>query len=268
MSDKFQDKYRIPSARLPGYDYSRQGKYFITICTGGQTCYFGKIENKTMYLSESGEIVQKQWFKTPDIRPDMNLTLHVSCVMPNHFHAIIEIGTNEYNRHNDAFSDYEIYIMYEIYKNVMNSSNGNAHGKTFTDCRNATDCRDAMHGVSTDNDNNSINETGTANRNNIPNDTKTNDKQNQQENNTNSIDPIPSYVYYNWFGPQRKNLASIIRGFKSACTKQIRQITDPNFYWQERYYDHVIRDNQIYWKIRNYIIHNPENWQDDRFFNT
>ena len=145
MSDKFQDKYRIPSARLPGYDYSRQGKYFITICTGGQTCYFGKIENKTMYLSESGKIVQKKWVKTPDIRPDMNLTLDVFCVMPNHFHAIIEIGENEYNRHNDVFSDYEIYIMYEIYKNVMNGS-CNTHGKDVIFGR------DAMHRVSADHD--------------------------------------------------------------------------------------------------------------------
>ena len=128
--------------------------------------------------------------------------------------------------------------------------------------------RDAMHRVSTTNGSGSTIGIGTANGQNSSNSTDTFNKQNQQKNNIKSIFPAPSYRYYNRFGPQRKNLASIIRGFKSACTKQIRQITDPNFYWQERYYDHVIRDNQIYWKIRNYIIHNPENWQDDRFFNT
>ncbi len=128
--------------------------------------------------------------------------------------------------------------------------------------------RDAMHRVSTTNSNNLSTGMGTANDQNNPNSADKNSKQNQQENNTNSIDPIPSYVYYNRFGPQRKNLASIMRGFKSACTKQIRHTAEPNFYWQERYHDHIIRDNQTYWKIRNYIIHNPENWQDDRFFNT
>ncbi|MGM0531587.1 MAG: hypothetical protein ACQER7_09560, partial [Bacteroidota bacterium] len=220
MSDKFQDKYRIPSARLPGYDYSRQGKYFITLCTGDQGCYFGNIENQTMFLSESGKIVQEQWMETPDIRPDMNLILDVFCVMPNHFHAIIEIGENEYNQSNAVISDYEIFIMYEIYKNVMNGSYGNAH------CRDAMHgvstpenihehCRVAMHRVSTLNGNGSTKNMATANDLNTPGCSDTNKKQNQQKDNTNSTDSITSYKYYNRFGPQRKNLASIMRGFKS-----------------------------------------------------
>lgn len=33
------------SMRLKGYDYGREGFYFITICTKGQIHLFGKIEN-------------------------------------------------------------------------------------------------------------------------------------------------------------------------------------------------------------------------------
>jgi len=43
-------------------------------------------------------------------------------------------------------------------------------------------------------------------------------------------------------GPQRENLSSIIRGFKSSITKHARQI-NAGFSWQTRFYDHVIRND-------------------------
>ena len=43
MPDKYQNKYRIPSARLQGYDYGQNGAYFITICTKNRIHYFGEI---------------------------------------------------------------------------------------------------------------------------------------------------------------------------------------------------------------------------------
>ena len=43
MSDKFQNKYRIPSARAQWWDYGNDGAYFITICTAHRECYFGTI---------------------------------------------------------------------------------------------------------------------------------------------------------------------------------------------------------------------------------
>ncbi|MGE6221486.1 transposase [Nubsella zeaxanthinifaciens] len=43
MDDKFQNKYRIPSNRLQGFDYSSHGLYFVTICTKDRVHYFGNI---------------------------------------------------------------------------------------------------------------------------------------------------------------------------------------------------------------------------------
>jgi REP element-mobilizing transposase RayT len=43
MPEKFQNKYRIPSARLQGYDYGSNGFYFVTICTKNRNHYFGDI---------------------------------------------------------------------------------------------------------------------------------------------------------------------------------------------------------------------------------
>lgn len=56
----------------------------------------------------------------------------------------------------------------------------------------------------------------------------------------------------NKFGPQRKNLSSIIRGYKSAVTKRAHQI-DPEFTWQSRFYDHIIRNPDSHDRIKQYI---------------
>jgi REP element-mobilizing transposase RayT len=52
----------------------------------------------------------------------------------------------------------------------------------------------------------------------------------------------------NHFGPQSKNLASIIRGFKVGVTKNAR-LLHAGFAWQSRFYDHIIRNQQSYQTI-------------------
>jgi REP element-mobilizing transposase RayT len=102
--EKFQNKYRISSARLQNHDYASCGMYFVTICTKNRENYFGKIitsgidnEHFEMQLSEAGKIVESEWQKTPEVRPDMNLIIDEYQVMPNHFHAILIIGDNQFN---------------------------------------------------------------------------------------------------------------------------------------------------------------------------
>lgn len=97
MSEKFRNKYRIPSSRWQQWDYRSEGIYFITICTKNRIHYFGEIENGKMILNELGEKVQEEWIKSIEIRPDMHLELGEFIVMPNHFHAVIIIGENKYN---------------------------------------------------------------------------------------------------------------------------------------------------------------------------
>lgn len=63
----------------------------------------------------------------------------------------------------------------------------------------------------------------------------------------------------NQFGPQSQNLASIIRGFKSAVkTYATRHAID--FNWQTRYYERIIKNNHQLDVVRNYILDNPCNW--------
>ena len=94
MSDKFQDKYRIPSSRLPNWDYGCNAMYFVTICTAHRECYFGNITDGKMELSEIGEIAHRYWTEIPNHFPFVELGEFV--VMPNHVHGIIIIDKPEY----------------------------------------------------------------------------------------------------------------------------------------------------------------------------
>lgn len=69
----------------------------------------------------------------------------------------------------------------------------------------------------------------------------------------------------NKFGPQSKNIGSIIRGFKIGVTKQTKN-DNISFGWQPRFYDHIIRNNQDLIRIRNYIQNNPRKWKNDGFY--
>lgn len=63
----------------------------------------------------------------------------------------------------------------------------------------------------------------------------------------------------NQFGAQSKNLASIIRGYKSSVT-QYAALNGMSFAWQAGYYDRVIRNEKEYLNIQQYIYNNPEQW--------
>jgi REP element-mobilizing transposase RayT len=79
------------------WDYRFSSTYFITICTYQRRHYFGKIENGVMMKNELGSLVNEEWLKTTEKRKDMDIQLDNFFVMPNHFHAIITIGINEFN---------------------------------------------------------------------------------------------------------------------------------------------------------------------------
>ncbi len=80
------------SIRLKGYDYSKEGLYFITICVQNRKCLYGEIINDEMILNDAGILTDAWWQKIPEKFPDILLDDYV--IMPNHFHAIVEnLGT-------------------------------------------------------------------------------------------------------------------------------------------------------------------------------
>lgn len=83
MFGKFQKKYRIPSNRLNNWNYGWNAAYFVTLCTQNRKLFFGEIVDGEMQLSKIGEIVEKEWVKTFQMRTDMNLQMDEYVVMPN-----------------------------------------------------------------------------------------------------------------------------------------------------------------------------------------
>jgi putative transposase len=89
MSEKFQNKYRIGSHRKPGWDYSSDGHYFITLVVQNRHEVLGRIENHEMKLNTWGEIVLDEWIKSFKMRAELFCDAFV--IMPNHIHAIVTI---------------------------------------------------------------------------------------------------------------------------------------------------------------------------------
>ena len=75
--------------RLKNFDYSQPGFYFITICTKKKGNVLGEIREEIMWLNQFGEILKECWFDLPEHYDNCRLDEFV--IMPNHFHAIVEI---------------------------------------------------------------------------------------------------------------------------------------------------------------------------------
>jgi hypothetical protein len=84
---------------LKGYDYSREGLYFVTICCYDRFCYFGHIDNDAMILNQYGQIVFDEWMKLPEryrrgntcVAPDVNSVALIGDAVP---HDTIGAGVN------------------------------------------------------------------------------------------------------------------------------------------------------------------------------
>jgi len=196
--------YHRRSIRLKGYDYSRKGMYFITICTYGRDHIFGKIENGKMILNPMGQIARDEWIKTTEIRT--NITLGEYVVMPNHVHGIVVINglpgiVGAYGNMGN--------VVVGAYCNtpLPHSDNVNQNGVPLG---NGAYCNTPLHSPS-------------------------------------------------------KTVGAIVRGYKSAVTKQINILRNcPKCpVWQRNYYEHIIRDEMSFLRISDYIRNNPANWKDD-----
>ena len=79
---KFQGKYCIESTRLKDYDYSRNGAYFVTICTKNSTHLFGSIVDQKLISTRQAEVVTEYWLDL--CAHYTNCTLDKFIIMPNH----------------------------------------------------------------------------------------------------------------------------------------------------------------------------------------
>ena len=210
--DKFQNKYRIPSARLQNWDYGWNGAYFLTICTKNREHFFGEIFNGQMEYSEIGKMVNKYLMEIPQRFEYAKLDEFI--LMPNHVHAIIVINKIDDGR----------------------VGGGGGDGS-----------RDAINRVSTGTPTGTPTET--------PSDENTTLPIQKRGGITSDKNPM-----------LHNNVSRIMNWFTGRVTYESRKF-DKNYGWQSRFYDHLIRNDSEHQRIKNYIINNPKNWGDDKFYN-
>ncbi|MDR0883437.1 MAG: hypothetical protein LBN05_02370 [Oscillospiraceae bacterium] len=149
--------------RLQGYDYARNGAYFVTICAKDRVELFGRIVGGDVHiapkteLSDIGKIINTIIDNLSNHRHDICVDKYI--IMPNHLHLIVII---------DKRGDVDI----------------------------------APYGVS-----------------------------------------------------------DFVRTLKIMTTKQIG--FSP---WQRSFHDHIIRNEEEFFRIANYIVNNPAHWQNDCFY--
>ncbi len=179
--------HKRKSIRLKDYNYSKEGMYFITICTHNREHLFGEIIDGKMILNNVGEIVKRELLKTNEIRRNVKIDNWV--IMPNHIHFLIEI------------------------------LEGFPSGKPLQ--------------------NNYLKNVGV-----LP---LANPEKNQNKLKANTI-------------------GSIVNQIKSKVTKEVRKETEIYSVWQRNYYENIIKNEEIYIKVSEYIENNPLKWEEDKYF--
>ena len=82
--------------------------------------------------------------------------------------------------------------------------------------------------------------------------------------------PVPNINKSSFRSPSN-NIGAIMRGYKSSVTRQINMVRascnmPQQPVWQRNYYEHIIRDEESYGQISQYIRTNPQKWQEDKYY--
>jgi REP element-mobilizing transposase RayT len=281
------DIHHRRSIRLKGYDYSQAGLYFITICCQDRKCLFGKIINGEMVLTDAGEIARECWLEIPKHFP--NVVLHDYVIMPNHVHGIIEfvgenVGANQYSPENANDHSPEN-------ANDHSPENANDHSPESANDHSPESANDHSPENANDDSPENANDDSPENANdhspeNANDHSPENANQNATPNNSSNIVGVKNFDGdengagnagvnnianngANIDSPLRspsKTIGSVVRGFKIGVTKWFHFNTNIQIVWQRNYYEHIIRNEQSYQNISEYIINNPAKWQDDIFY--
>ncbi len=186
------------SIRLPGYDYSQPGYYFITVCTQMRQCLFGKIENGRMILNDAGQMIGRWWNELKNKYANIEIDEYV--VMPNHCHGIINIV-----------------------------------GIVGAD---PCVCPDNNPG-----------------------------EQMKKRTGEHAGSPLPNS------SPRKWTIYKMVQWFKTMTTNEYIRNVKRNHWepfegklWQRNYYEQIIRDEISLRRIREYIVNNPYQWQNDKLF--
>lgn len=225
--EKFQNKYRIPSARLQNWDYGANGAYFITICTDKMQHFFGYVQDEKMHLNALGKIAHSVWEGIPKQFPYVELGNFQ--IMPNHMHGILIIDKKKVAII-AAMDDVETRLIASVPRidgdnisRVDGEINGGINREIYGEI-------------------------------NIENNSKI-ESDKKVGGCTGDHNPM-----------LQENISRIIRWYKGSCSFGMRKI-HAEFQWHSRFHDHIIRNSREFEIIQNYIEQNPAKWEADKFYN-
>ena len=251
-------RYKIKKRyRLPGYDYSAQGYYFVTICTKDRERFFGQVVQERMILSAIGEIAERFWLEIPARFPNIQLDAWV--IMPNHIHGILVIEAQGNQGGNGGIKDNRCN------KKNDDDKGGRGWGRGRGRCGNAPWRVPTSKLVPTFIDTPIDIPTSTF----VP--TSIDIPSSKLVSTSRLADtPRPSYKSCNspilsGMHPLVKNsISSVINHYKGNVKRFCNQNHMAYFAWQSRFHDRIIRDERALQTIRRYIKENPLRWSGDR----
>ena len=226
------------SIRLKGYDYSQVGLYFITICCKDRKYRFGKIENHEMTLNEYGMIAYNEWIKLTE--RFSNFELDVFQIMPNHMHAIIalnNVGAGFTPAHNKPVCT----GITPTHNKPVRAGFTPAHNSALYSAQNNDEIYDQSPNGQpqmplhlTDNDNRAT--------------------------------AMDAHTIGDIIGAYKSLVAN--ECLKIWKTKWVGATPAPKMgkLWQTNYHEHIIRNQQSYQKISEYIVNNPAKWLENKFY--
>ncbi len=214
------------SYRLPGYDYSKPGYYFVTICLRSLV-YMLTIQNRNyLELTSIGEIAQQYWREIPDHFPHVLLDEYV--FMPDHIHGIIIIR-KRFNEIVDKINTKPDFGSYR--RSIVGTFHGCNVGR-FHGCNVGT-----FHETSLQ---------------------WTHDTSTKSNNTKNNKQKKSRKKYMSSISPKRGSLPVIMRSYTGSVKRWCNKNGARQFRWQSRYFDHIIRNRRELFIIRKYIKNNPK----------
>ena len=236
MADKFQNKHRIASHRKPGWDYSSDGHYFITLVVQTRHNLLGHIENGNMILNPWGEIVFVEWKKSFAMRSELFCDTFV--IMPNHLHAILTIDNNRTTQR--TVETHGRASLQTDHDNIEET-----HGRASL-----PPCND---NTTTDHDNTMQ----THGRASLP-----------DTNIPKTWERKPKSISSFMAGFKSATNSAIDNAIDGGLDlfPHLKKFNRNNHFWQPNYYDHIIRNSESYYRISDYIDNNPLNWEMDKLF--
>jgi len=189
-------------------------------------------------LNEFGIIACNEWKKLPERFP--NFELDVFQVMPNHMHGIVVLtdATNAVKTNgnvgaglapaHDNTSNIDVGVgLAPTQNNTLNDDMGEGANPTVKR-------EGASPAVKREGANPAVKRAGAS--------------------------PAPTVTVGNIIGAYKSLVANECLNIYKMKNKTMGKL------WQRNFYEHIIRDERSYQTISNYIINNPSNWKDDKFF--